>query len=100
GRGAGETRHLAAEVKNEFCAITLSSLDSKPIARSETLLLTACSRIAKTGPGWTARHTLWEEWGRDPTLIEPVTGYLLLKDLQGPVEIRVIALDGADRPIG
>jgi hypothetical protein len=94
------TRHLAAEVENEFCAITLSSLDSKPIARSETLLLTACSRIENTGTKWNARHTLWEEWGHGPTLIEPVKGYLVLKDLQGPVEIRLVPLDGADRPIG
>jgi hypothetical protein len=95
-----QTRHLAAEVENSFCAITLSSLDSKPIARSETLLLTACSRIENTGTKWNARHTLWEEWGHGPTLIEPVKGYLVLKDLEGPVEIRVIPLDGADRPIG
>jgi hypothetical protein len=95
-----ETRHLAAEVENEFCAITLSSLDAKPIARSETLLLTACARIENTGTKWNARRTLWEEWGHEPTLIEPVTGYLVLKDLAGPVEIRIIALDGADRPIG
>ena len=99
-RCGAATRHLAAEVENDFCAITLSSLDSKPIARSETLLLTACSRIENTGTRWNARRTLWEEWGHDPTLIEPVTGYLLLKDLQGPVEIRMVALDGSDRPIG
>jgi hypothetical protein len=94
------TRHLAAEVENEFCAITLSSLDSKPIARSETLLLTACSRIENTGTKWNARHTLWEVWGEGPTLIEPVKGYLVLGDLEGPVEIRLIPLDGADRSIG
>jgi hypothetical protein len=95
-----ETRHLAAEVENEFCAITLSSLDSKPIARSETLLLTACSRIENTGTRWNKRRTLWEEWGHGPTLIEPVKGYLVLKDLEGPVEIRLVPLDGEDRPLG
>jgi hypothetical protein len=95
-----ETRHLAAEVENDFCAITLSSLDSKPIARSETLLLTACSRYENTGTKWNARRTLWETWGEDPTLIEPVKGWLVLKDLQGPVEVRLIGLDGSDRPIG
>lgn len=94
------TRHLAAEVENEFCAITLCSLDSKPIARSETLLLTACARIENTGTQWNARHTLWETWGEGPTLIQPVKGCLVLKDLAGPVEIRLIALDGSDRPIG
>lgn len=94
------TRHLAADVANEFCAITLSSLDGRPIARSETLLLTACSRIENTGTRWNARHTLWETWGEGPTLIEPVTGWLVLTDLQGPIDIQVTALDGSDRPIG
>ncbi len=94
------TRHLAVDVENEFCTITLSSLDSKPIARSETLLLTACSRIENTGTRWNARRTLWETWGHGPTLIEPVRGCVVLKDLQGPVEIRLVPLDGSDRPIG
>jgi hypothetical protein len=94
------TRHLAAEVENEFCSITLSALDSHPIARSETLLLTACSRIENTGTKWNKRRTLWEEWGHGPTLIEPVTGYLVLKDLEGPVEMLLVPLDGEDRPIG
>jgi hypothetical protein len=95
-----ETRHLAAEVENRFCAITVSSLDSKPIARSDTLLLTACSRFENTGTRWNQRRTLWEEWGHGPTLIEPVKGFLVLKDLEGPVEIRLVALDGEDRPMG
>jgi hypothetical protein len=94
------TRHLEADVANEFCAITLSSLDAKPIARSDTLLLTACSRMENTGTQWNARHTLWDTWGVGPTLIEPVTGWLVLTDLQGPVDVQVIALDGSDRPIG
>ena len=94
------TRHLTADVANEFCAITLSSLDGRPIARSETLLLTACSRIENTGTRWNPRHTLWESWGEGPTLIEPVTGWLVLTDLQGPIDIQVTALDGSDRPIG
>jgi hypothetical protein len=38
--------------------------------------------------------------GHAPTLIEPVKGWLVLKDLEGPVEIRLVALDGAGRPMG
>ncbi|QOR70523.1 hypothetical protein IM660_18345 [Ruania alkalisoli] len=97
---ARTTRHLAAEVANEFCALTLSALDDRPIARSERLLLTACARIENTGTRWNARRTLWETWGESPTLIEPVTGWLVLTDLQGPIDIQVTPLDGSDRPIG
>jgi hypothetical protein len=94
------TRNLSVEIENKFCAITISSLDSKPIPRSETLLLTTCSRIENTGTKWNARRTLWETWGEAPTLIEPVKGWLVLKDLEGPVEVRMVALDGRGKPMG
>jgi hypothetical protein len=98
--GGRSTRHLAAEVKNDFCALTLSSLTPEPIARSPTLLLTACSRWQNTGSTWNERHTLWSEWGSGPTLIEPVTGWLVLRELEGAVALRLVPLDGAARPIG
>jgi hypothetical protein len=94
------TSQLSAQVKNDFCAITVSSLDSKPLSLSSTLLLTACSRIENTGTKWNERHTLWEEWGTPPTLIEPVTGWLTLHELDGAIEVQLVPLDGAARPIG
>jgi hypothetical protein len=94
------TRHLAAEVKNDFCAITLSSLTSEPIQRSRKLLLTACSRWQNTGSKWDERRAMWTEWGRGPTLIEPVTGWLVMRDLDGAVAVKLTPLDGAARPIG
>jgi hypothetical protein len=94
------TRHLMPEIKNDFCAVTLSSLTDAPIQRSPALLLTACARWQNTGAKWNARRTLWDEWGKGPTLIEPVTGWLVLQDLDGAVDVSVTALDGAGRPIG
>jgi hypothetical protein len=94
------TSQLSAEVKNDFCAITVSSLDSKPLALSSTLLLTACARIENTGTRWNERHTLWDEWGTPPTRIEPVTGWLVLHELDGAIEVQLVPLDGAARPIG
>ncbi len=94
------TRHLAAEIKNDFAAITLTSLTAEPIQRSDRLLLTACSRWQNTGAKWNDRHTLWAVWGHGPTLIEPVTGWLMLRELDGAVAVKLIPLDGAARPIG
>jgi len=94
------TRHLSADVKNDFCAITLSSLDGKPLARSARLLLTATAREQNTGSKWNERHTLWEEFGTPPTLIEPVTGWVMLRNIEGVVAINVTALDGSARPLG
>ncbi|HVU33990.1 MAG TPA: hypothetical protein VHE61_11185 [Opitutaceae bacterium] len=94
------TRHLAAEVKNDFCAITLSSLTPDPIERAPRMLLTACSRWQNSGAEWDERHTMWTTWGHGPTLIEPVTGWLVLRELDGAVAVKLTPLDGAARPIG
>jgi hypothetical protein len=94
------TRHLLAEVKNEFCVITLSSLTAEPIQRSAKMLLTAGARWQNTGSKWNDRHTLWAEWGTGPTLIEPVTGWLMIRELDGAVALKLTALDGASQPMG
>jgi hypothetical protein len=94
------TRHLSADVKNDFCAITVSSLDGKPLARSSRMLLTATAREQNTGSKWNARHTLWETLGTPPTLIETVSGWLMLRNIEGALAIDVTALDGSARPIG
>jgi hypothetical protein len=78
----------------------LSSLDSRPIRVSNTMLLTTGSRIENTGTKWNDRHTLWETWGTAPTLIDPVRGYVTLKDLDGAVAVELVPLDGAAKPIG
>lgn len=97
---AQTTKHLAAEIKNDFAVITLSSLTAEPIQRSDHLLLTACSRWQNTGSEWNARHTLWAKWGHGPTEIEPVTGWLVLRELDGAVAVKLTPLDGAAQPIG
>jgi len=94
------TTHLKAELKNDFAAITLSSLSELPIQRANRLLLTACSRWQNTGSEWNERHTLWEQWGKGPTLIEPVRGWLMLRELDGAVAVRLTPLNGASQPIG
>ena len=94
------TSQLSAEVKNDFCAITLSSLDGRPLSLSTTLLLTACSRWQNTGIVWNDRHTLWTNYGTAPTLIEPVRGWLTLHELDGAVGLQLLPLDGAARPLG
>lgn len=94
------TTHLSAELENEFAAITLSSLSELPIQRAPRLLLTVGARWRNTGSTWNERHTLWEQWGEGPTLIEPVKGWLMLRELDGAVAVRITPLDGASRPIG
>lgn len=94
------TKHLLADIKNEFAVITLSSLTDDPIQRSSRLLLTACARWQNSGAKWNDRRTLWTDMGREPTLIEPVEGWLMLRELDGAVALKLTPLDGSEKPIG
>jgi hypothetical protein len=93
-------RNLAADVKNDFCSIVLSSLDSRPISNSARLLLTAAVRVENTGMKWNERRTHLTVQGGSPTLIEPVTGKIILRNLNGATGVSARALDGSGRPIG
>ncbi len=95
-----QTRNLSAEIDNRFATLTLSSLDGKPINLSNRLLLTTTSTTQNTGATWDERRGMLSNWGTAPTLIEPVTGWIQLKDLEGAIGVFAQPLDGAARPIG
>ena len=95
-----EVSNLSANVKNDFCSIVVNSLESKPIASAGELLLTACVRVENTGMQWDAERTRVTEPGGSPTLIEPVTGAITLRNLKPATRVSAIAMDGSGRPIG
>jgi len=88
-------RNLAATVDNEFCSIVLTSLDGKPISTAERLLLVTTARSANTGMEWNDKRTTLAHWGTRPTVIEPVTGSVTLKNLETAQRIEAVPLDGA-----
>ncbi|MGA2173920.1 MAG: hypothetical protein ABSH38_02945 [Verrucomicrobiota bacterium] len=92
--------NLAADVTNDFCAIVVNSLEPTPISRARRMLLTACARVENTGLQWDARQAHLTEQGRSPTVIEPVTGTITLRNLEHAVKVTAEALDGSGRPIG
>ena len=92
--------NLATEIKNDFCAIVLNSLENKPIATANHLLLTTCARVENTAMQWDASRSRVAQQGRAPTLIEPVTGIIILRNLKQAAKITARALDGAGRPLG
>jgi hypothetical protein len=100
GGSALETKNLAAKITTPFCAITLASLDSKPIASSSRLLLTATARMANSGMVWNGTRTGLMAWGEAPTCIEPVTGQLIFTNLRRAKSVTVQPLDGAGRKLG
>ena len=91
--------NLGAQIKNDFCAIILNSLEAKPIANANRLLLTACARVENTGMQWNATRARVTQQGQSPTLIEPVIGTIMLRNLEHATKVSAKALDGAGRPI-
>ena len=83
-----------------LAAITLSSLDGKPLNLSSKMLLTTTGKVENSGQKWDERRAMLTDWGTAPTLIEPITGWIQLKDLEGAIAVTAQALDGAYRPIG
>jgi hypothetical protein len=93
-------KNLAADVTNHFGAIVLSSLDGKPLARSDRMLLTAGSRVANTGMEWNQEHTKLQNQGGSPSLIEPIAGILTLRNIEPANTVSVAALGGSGKPQG
>jgi hypothetical protein len=90
---------LKLEINNRFACLTLSALDAKSIARSSRMLLTSGAAVANTGAEWNENRSALKQWGTSPTLIKPVTGYLLLRNLEGARVVTIGALDGRGRRI-
>jgi hypothetical protein len=93
-------KNLSAEVANNFASLVLSSMDGKPIAQSAKLLLTAGSRVSNTNLKWNEAHTRTASQGESPSLIEPVTGTVMLRGLEKAASVSAAALDGAGRAMG
>ena len=95
-----QTKNLATDVENTFCALTLSSLDSQPIAQSKRLLLTATARMANSDMRWNAARKSLTDWGKAPVCIETVRGSVVLRDLKQASKVTAQPLDGAGHLLG
>jgi len=93
-------KNLAATVENEFCAVVLTSLDDKPVAQADRLLVVTTARAANTGMEWNDKRTSLTDWGTEPSVIEPVTGFITLRGLDTADHIEVTPLDGGAKPLG
>ena len=94
------TANLAVQVDTPFCAITLSALDERPIAGAQRLLLTTCARVANTDMQWDGERKTLVAWGKAPACIEPVTGSVILRNLDAVKSVTGQPLDGAGRTMG
>jgi len=92
-------RNLSTNLTTGFASVVLSSMDDKAISRSSKMLLTAGSRVSNTAMKWNDARTR-AAGGESPTLIEPVSGTVTLRNLSGATEVSVAALDGAGHAVG
>jgi hypothetical protein len=93
-------KNLAATIENEFCSLILTSLQDKTIAQADRLLLVATARAANTGMKWNDKRTSLTDWGAEPTLIEPVRGFVTLRGINTAGPIEVMPLDSGAKPLG
>lgn len=91
----GDVRiEVAPGTRRGHANVSLVSLDSRPVARSRKLLLTAVARVENRGQRWNAdRTSVGRDWGEGPTLAEPVRATVTLPGRGW----RARALDGAGR---
>jgi len=93
-------KNLSATVENDFCSIILTSLDGQPISCSERLLLVTTARSANNRMTWNENRTSLSSWGSAPTVIEPVKGKVVLRNLEPSQRIETTPLDGAGKALG
>jgi hypothetical protein len=88
---------LSAALSNEFGAITLTSLDQAPIAKSGRLLLITAGRAANQGLTWNDKRTRTTSNGEPGMTVETMEGAITLTGLAGAEAVEAIPLDGGGR---
>ena len=95
-----ELDNLDVNVDNEFSAITLSSIDDKPINNSNQLLLITGAKVENTGQVWDSERKKIVKRGSAPSLVEVVSGKITLSNLDRAKKVVVKPLDGSGVPSG
>lgn len=90
--------NLSASVQNDFCSITLSSLDQSPISKASKLLLITGAKVENSGQTWNGTRTKIVKRGSSPSIIEVVSGEITLTNLKNATQVLVTPLDGSGNP--
>ncbi len=100
GKASRTPANLAADIDTPFATVYLTSLDGEPIESAGRLLLTATATAAHTGFEWNPDRKTVKQWGRFPTVIEPVRGTVTLTGLKGEGSVTYQPLTAEGRPLG
>ncbi len=88
GGGAYKTSDLEFQVSTDFVSLLVTSLDDRPIAESEHLVVTALARDRQTGARYSSDGSRLEEVGGPPLLLEPVQARLRIGWSEGDISFR------------
>jgi hypothetical protein len=89
--------NFSVALNNDFSAVTLASLEDKPVREAARLLLTVGGRVANTGIKWNESRTRVLEPGAAGMMIEDIEGTVVLCGLEGARSVSAVPLDGAGR---
>jgi hypothetical protein len=92
------TRHLSVDVKNEFAAVVLVSLDGQPIASSRKILLLVADRAANQDLTWKDDWQTVANWGDGPVSIRGVEGKISLRGLDAGPPLKTTVLGSLGQP--
>lgn len=92
-------KHLIVNIQNEFAAITLISLDDKPLATAGKLLLITTGQTGLSVMKWSDDRKRLIEPGKKPTTIEVITGEIVLTGLTNAKSLVAEPLDGGGNPL-
>jgi len=93
-----EFRFTMPASRTNFASLSLSSLDGKPVAQSERLLLTAAGQAENLLMGWNYdRTSVGSDWGKGPTHVEGIAAYVTILKDAGPVRVWALDETGARR---
>ena len=80
-----------------WAAVTLTSLDGKPLEESSVILLAAAGRVENTGMEWNEeRTTVGRGWGSAPTRAEGIPARITMREMD---KFKVHSLDPAGNKV-
>lgn len=92
--------NLSVDIKQDFAAVVLTSLDDQPITSSKRMLLFVGDRAANEDLTWQDDFQTVATWGEGPVAIRPVNGKISLRGLDGGTELTATVLGPVGQPSG
>lgn len=87
------TLNIKADIKNEFAAVIITSIDGKDISEAGRLLLTTTASSVLKGAKFNKQNNSLVDWGELPFTIEPVEGKITMANMNAINNCSVYALD-------